>query len=154
MSGFSPIWIHLTDVRWKKQLDRDVLKLIRKTCVDDKIDIIHTGNSRTTLHPFGIPDDAMVVTVASRLRPRKGLVELVRALGLIDASKNIHVPMLGHEGNDEIRAVVSALPHAERVHRGGYCTDAPNIMAASDACCLPVLWGEGLSRMVIGGTWN
>ena len=236
--------IPVTDVRWKKRLDRDVLNLIRKTCLEHGIDIIHSGNSRTTLHmvmatkklyrqgrspklvaylgvignvawwsplswvrflnyridrivcvaegvrqyllndvrlmglkldpekvvtihkghklewyreppadlgQFSIPDGAMVVTVASRLRPRKGLVELVRALALIDESKNIHVLMLGHEGNDEIRAAVSALPHPERVHFGGYRTDAPNIMAASDVCCLPVLWGEGLSRMVIEG---
>jgi len=236
--------IPVTDVRWEKHLDRDVLELIRATCVNDRIDIIHSGNSRTTLHmvmatrklyrqgrsprlvaylgvignvawwsplswfrflnhridrivcvaegvrqylindvrlmglqldpgkvvtihkghklewycetpvdlgPFGIPEDAMVVTVASRLRPRKGLSELVRALGLTDPKRNIHVLMLGHEGNDEIREAAGALAHPERVHFGGYRSDAPNIMAASDVCCLPVLWGEGLSRMVIEG---
>jgi len=236
--------IPVTDVRWEKQLDRDVLKMIRDTCVNDEIDIIHTGNSRTTLHmvmatkklyrqgrsprlvaylgvignvtwwsplswirflnyridrivcvaegvrqyllkdvrlmglkldpkkvvtihkghklewyreppadldQFGIPPEAMVVTVASRLRPRKGLVELVRALGLIDANKNIHVLMLGHDGNEDIRQAAGNLPCPERVHFGGYRPDAPNIMAASDVCCLPVLWGEGLSRMVIEG---
>jgi len=236
--------IPVTDVRWTKPLDRDVLNMIRATCLDEHIDIIHTGNSRTTLHmvlatkklyrqgrspklvaylgvignvawwsplswvrflnyridrivcvaegvrqyllndvrlmglkldpkkvvtihkghklewyreppaplgQFGIPEDAMVVTVASRLRPRKGLAELVSALGMIDAAKNIHVLMLGHDGNDEIKAAVSTLAHPDRVHFGGYRTDAPNIIAASDVCCLPVLWGEGLSRMVIEG---
>jgi glycosyltransferase involved in cell wall biosynthesis len=103
------------------------------------------------LGQFGIPEDAMVVTVASRLRPRKGLAELVRALGMINPAKNIHILMLGHEGNDEIRKAMSTLAHPERVHFGGYRSDAPNIMAASDVCCLPVLWGEGLSRMVIEG---
>ncbi len=236
--------IPVTDVQWKKQLDRKVLRLIRAVCVNDRIDIIHTGNSRTTLHmvmatkklyrqgrsprlvaylgvignvawwsplswvrflnyridrivcvaegvrqylindvrlmglkldpkkvvtihkghklewyreppadlgQFGIPQDAMVVTVASRLRPRKGLTELVRALGMTSAKKNIHVLMLGHEGNDEIIKAIGALEHPERVHLAGYRSDAPNILAASDVCCLPVLWGEGLSRMVIEG---
>jgi glycosyltransferase involved in cell wall biosynthesis len=236
--------IPVTDVRWRKRLDREVLAQIRRTCIDHDIDIVHSGNSRTTLHmvmatkalyrrgispklvaylgvignvawwsplswvrflnyridtivcvsegvrryllndvrllglkldpekvvtihkghrlewyrdppadlsPFGIPPDAMVVTVASRLRPRKGLVELVRALGRTDPARNIHLLLLGHEGNDEIRSAMAELPHPERVHLGGYRTDAPSLMAASDVCCLPVLYGEGLSRMVIEG---
>ncbi len=217
----------VTDVRWQKQLDRKVLKQIRQTVIENKIDIIHTGNSRTTLHmvlatkplyrkgispkliaylgvtgnvtwlsplswirflnpridriicvaegvrqylinvrlwkfrlnpdkvvtiykghklewyqakpadlaQFSIPTDAMVVTVASRLRPRKGLVELVNALGLTNPENNIHVLFLGHEGNEEIQQARSRLPHPDRVHFGGYRSDGPEIMAASDVCC-------------------
>lgn len=54
------------------------------------------------LGQFGIPPDAMVVTVVSCLRPRKGLVELVRALSLTDPDKNIHVLFIGHEDNGEM----------------------------------------------------
>jgi glycosyltransferase involved in cell wall biosynthesis len=228
---------------WKKKLDRNALRQIRKTVIEDRIDIIHTGNSRTTLHmvlatrplarkglspklvaylgvtgnvtwlsplswvrflnprldriicvaegvrqylinvkflgfqldpekvvtihkghrldwyqekpadlsQFGIPPAAMVVTCSSRLRPRKGLVELVRALGMTDSRRNIHVLFLGHEGNEEIHSAVAALPHPDRVHFAGFRSDAPSIMAASDVCCLPVLSGEGLSRAVIEG---
>ena len=236
--------IPVTDVRWKKKLDRKILQIIRQKVLHDGIDIIHTGNSRTTLHmvmatkklqrmgkspkliaylgvtgnvawwsplswvrflnpridriicvaegvrqyllqdvrlwglkldpkkvvtiykghklewyqsapadlgQFGIPRGAMVVTVASRLRPRKGIAELVRALGLCSAGRNIHLLFLGHGGNAEIRAEVAKLQHPERVHFGGYRQDAPAIMAASDVCCLPVLSGEGLSRAVIEG---
>ncbi|HET6563811.1 MAG TPA: glycosyltransferase family 4 protein [Xanthomonadales bacterium] len=236
--------IPVTDVRWKKKLDRKVLHAIQETVLQHGIDIIHTGNSRTTLHmvmatkklqrmgkspkliaylgvtgnvawwsplswvrflnpridriicvaegvrqyllqdvrlwglkldpakvvtiykghklewyqaepadlrQFDIPAEAMVVTVASRLRPRKGIPELVRALGLCSPERNIHVLFLGHEGNAEILAEVAKLPHPERVHFGGYRQDAPAIMAASDVCCLPVLSGEGLSRAVIEG---
>lgn len=236
--------IPVTDVRWKKKLDRDVLREIRKTVLDKGIDIIHTGNSRTTLHmvlatkklkrmgkspkliaylgvtgnvawwsplswvrflnpridriicvaegvrqyllqdvrlwglkldpkkvvtiykghklewyqsqpadlgQFGIPPGAMVVTVASRLRPRKGIPQLIRALGLTKPENNIHLLFLGHNGNDEIHGEIARLGLAERVHFGGYRKDAPAIMAASDVCCLPVLSGEGLSRAVIEG---
>lgn len=236
--------IPVVDVRWKKKLDRDVLKRIRQTVIEEDIDIIHTGNSRTTLHmvlatkslyrqgrspkliaylgvtgnvtwlsplswvrflnpridriicvaegvrryllddvrllglkldpekvvtihkghklewyreepadlaEFGIPEGAMAVTVASRLRPRKGLAELVRALGLTDPNRDIHVLFLGHEGNEEIHRVAAEMAHSGRVHFGGYRPDAPAIMAASDVCCLPVLRGEGLSRAVIEG---
>jgi glycosyltransferase involved in cell wall biosynthesis len=233
--------IPVTHVSWKQKLDRAALKLIRRTVVDDRIDIIHTGNSRTTLHmvmatrplarrglspkliaylgvtgnvtwlsplswfrflnpridrivcvaegvrqylldvqflgfkldpnkvvtihkghklewyretpadlsQFGIPSDAMVVTCASRLRPRKGLVELVQALGQTDPDRNIHVLFLGHEGNEEILSAVAELELPGRVHFAGYRLDAPAITAASDVFCLPVLRGEGLSRAVI-----
>jgi glycosyltransferase involved in cell wall biosynthesis len=231
----------VTHISWKKKLDRKVLALIRRTVIEDKIDIIHTGNSRTTLHmvlatkplarkglspkliaylgvtgnvtwlsplswirflnpridrivcvaegvrqylinvkflgfrldpskvvtihkghklewyrdepadlsQFGIPGDAMVVTCASRLRPRKGLQELVAALGETDPARNIHLLFLGHEGNAELMAMVADLPHPDRVHFAGYRLDAPAVTAASDVFCLPVLRGEGLSRAVI-----
>jgi len=236
--------IPVRDVRWKKKLDRGVLQAIREVVLQQGVNIIHTGNSRTTLHmvmatkklqrmgkspkliaylgvtgnvawwsplswvrflnpridriicvaegvrqyllqdvrlwglkldpkkvvtiykghklewyqsepadlsQFRIPVGAMVVTVASRLRPRKGIPELIRALGLTSPERNIHLLFLGHEGNEEIRAEVDRLPHPERVHFAGYRNDAPAIMAASDVCCLPVLSGEGLSRAVIEG---
>ena len=235
--------IPVTHVSWKKRLDRSALKLIRQTVTDDRIDIIHTGNGRTTLHmvlatkplarrgqspkliaylgvtgnvtwlsplswirflnpridriicvaegvrqylinveflgfrldprkvvtihkghklewyqdepadlsQFGIPADAMVVTCASRLRPRKGLVELVQALGETDPKRLIHLLFLGHRGNKEILAAVAGLSLPGRVRFAGYRTDAPAITAASDVFCLPVLSGEGLSRAVIEG---
>jgi glycosyltransferase involved in cell wall biosynthesis len=236
--------IPVTDLRWKKKLDRNALKAIQNAALQQGIDIIHAANSRTTLHmvlatrklqrlgkspklvaylgvtgnvtwwsplswvrflnpridriicvaegvrqyllqdvrlwglkldpkkvvtiykghklewyqsapadlsQFGIPADAMVVTVASRLRPRKGIPELIRALGLCSAEHNIHLLFLGHTGNASILAEVARLPHPERVHFAGYRTDAPAIMAASHVCCLPVLSGEGLSRAVIEG---
>jgi glycosyltransferase involved in cell wall biosynthesis len=233
----------VTHISWKKKLDRRNLKLIRKTVIDEKIDIIHTSNGRTTLHmvmatrplarqglspkliaylgvtgnvtwlsplswvrflnpridriicvaeavrqylinvkflgfqldpekvvtihkghklewyqeqpadlaQFGIPADAMVVTCASRLRPRKGLQELVNALGETDPARNIHLLFLGHEGNAELMAMVADLPRPDRVHFAGFRQDAPAITAASDVFCLPVLRGEGLSRAVIEG---
>ena len=100
---------------------------------------------------FGLPEGAMVVAVASRLRPRKGLVELVRALALTDPKRAIHLLFIGHTGNDAMRAAMARLAHPERVHFTGFRPDAPAIMAASDVCCLPVLRGEGLSRAVIEG---
>jgi glycosyltransferase involved in cell wall biosynthesis len=101
------------------------------------------------LGEFGIPPGAMVVTCSSRLRPRKGLWELVRALGRTDPDCAIHVLFLGHDGNDSLREEIASIHHPERVHFAGFRTDAPAIMAASDVCALPVLDGEGLSRAVI-----
>lgn len=101
------------------------------------------------LAQFGIPADAMVVTCSSRLRPRKGLWELVRALGRTDPARNIHLLFLGHEGNASLREEIGRIHHPERVHFAGFRSDAPAVMAASDVCALPVLDGEGLSRAVI-----
>jgi len=101
------------------------------------------------LSQFDIPPDAMLVTCSSRLRPRKGLWELVQALDQTDPTKNIHLLFLGHEGNESLRAEIKKMQHPERVHFAGFRKDAPAIMAASDVCALPVLDGEGLSRAVI-----
>jgi glycosyltransferase involved in cell wall biosynthesis len=101
------------------------------------------------LEQFEIPRGAMVVTCSSRLRQRKGLWELVRALGRTDPNFNIHLLFLGHHGNDSLRDEVHRIHHPERVHFAGFRSDAPAVMAASDVCALPVLEGEGLSRAVI-----
>lgn len=122
----------------------------------NRVVTIHKGHdldwyreSPADLTQFGVPPDAMVVTCSSRLRPRKGLWELVRALGLTDQSRNIHLLFLGHKGNDSLRQEVAQLPNPERVHFAGFLDNAPAVMAASDVCALPVLDGEGLSRAVI-----
>ena len=243
VQGLREHGIAVEDVRWDRKLDFGILRRIRHAVIEKNIDIIHSGNSRTTLHMviatkplyrrgrspkliaylgvtgnvtwlsplswvrflnprldrvvcvaegvrqyllnvrlmgfkldpgkvvtihkghslawyreqpadltlFGIPRQAMVVTVASRLRPRKGLASLVQALGRTSPEKQIHLLFLGHHGNEEINQSVAGLTHPERVHFTGFRNDAPAIMAASDVCCLPVLHGEGLSRAVIEG---
>jgi len=243
VQGLRDHGIIVEDVRWDQPLNFTTLKRMHRAVVEHNINIIHSGNSRTTLHmvlatrplhrrgrspklvaylgvtgnvtwlsplswvrflnprldrivcvaegvrqyllnvqflklkldpskvvtihkghelewyqakpadlgQFGIQKDAMTVTVASRLRPRKGLLQVVQALGRTDPEKNIHLLFLGHTGNEELLQTVNALAHPERVHFAGYRTDAPEIMAASTVCCLPVLSGEGLSRAVIEG---
>ena len=228
--------IEVLDVPLDRKLDRDALQLIRRTVVEQSIDIVHAFTNRTVLHmvlatrglpvrlvayrgvignvswwsplswlrflnprisriicvaeeirryllslhllglrldpgrvvtinkghnldwyrdepadlgQFGVPEKAMVVTCSSRLRPRKGLWELVRALGRTNPEYDIHVLFLGHEGNESLRQEISGIHHPERVHFAGFRRDAPAIMAASDVCALPVLDGEGLSRAVI-----
>jgi len=71
------------------------------------------------LGQFGIPEGAVVFTSSSRLRRRKGLWELVRALGLTDPARNIHLLFLGHEGDDSLRAEIARIHHPERVHFAG-----------------------------------
>jgi glycosyltransferase involved in cell wall biosynthesis len=121
-----------------------------------KVVTIHKGHDLSwyqdqpvPLGQFGIPESAVVVTCSSRLRPRKGLWELVRALKLTDPKHEIHILFLGHNGNESLREEVEKLPHPERVHFAGFRNDAPAVMAASDICVLPCLDGEGLSRAVI-----
>ena len=132
------------------------LKLLRLHLDPERVITIHKGHELdwyredpVDLATIGIPADVMVVCCSSRLRPRKGLWELVRALDLIDPEKNIHLLFLGHEGNSSLLGEVANLRNPERVHFAGFRTDAPAIMAAAQVCALPVLDGEGLSRAVI-----
>jgi glycosyltransferase involved in cell wall biosynthesis len=122
----------------------------------EKVVTIHKGHDLSwytdnpvDLAQFGIPPGAMVVSCSSRLRPRKGLWELVQALDKTDHGKHIHILFIGHEGNESLLGEIKKLQHPERVHFAGFRKDAPAIMAASDVCALPVLDGEGLSRAVI-----
>jgi glycosyltransferase involved in cell wall biosynthesis len=127
-----------------KRLDPD-----RVITINKGHDLAWYTDQPADLAQFGIPPDAMTVTCSSRLRERKGLWELVRALGLTDPEKDIHLLFLGHEGNESLLAEVANLPDPGRVHFAGFRRDAPAVMAASDVCALPVLDGEGLSRAVI-----
>ena len=126
------------------QLDPD-----RVVTINKGHDLDWYQDQPANLDQFGIPDGAMVVTCSSRLRPRKGLWELVRALDRTDPSHQIHLLFLGHEGNESLQQEISSIHCPERVHFAGFRKDAPAIMAASDVCALPVLDGEGLSRAVI-----
>lgn len=132
------------------------LSLLGRRLDPEKVVTINKGHDLSwyterpaDLAQFGIPPGAMVVTCSSRLRPRKGLWELVRALGRTDPARDIHLLFLGHEGNASLREEIGQIPHPDRVHFAGFRKDAPAIMAASDVCALPVLDGEGLSRAVI-----
>jgi len=132
------------------------LRLLGLRLAPEKVVTINKGHDLAwyqdrpaDLAQFGIPAGAMVVSCSSRLRPRKGLWELVRALGRTDPGRNIHLLFLGHQGNESLRREIRRIHHPERVHFAGFRSDAPAVMAASDVCALPVLDGEGLSRAVI-----
>lgn len=101
------------------------------------------------LSEFGVPPGVFTVGCAANLRPRKGIDDLVAATMHFPADAQIHLVIVGNMDSDKLRAQIAASPHAERIHLPGFRSDAPAIMAACDAMCLPSKKREGLPRAVI-----
>lgn len=97
---------------------------------------------------FGLPADAQVITIASRLFVWKGHAELLRALASIaEAHPLAHLLIVGdddpraHPGKTrfsvELERLANRLGIAERVRFTGFRTDVREILAASDIYAMP-----------------
>ena len=73
VQGLRDHGIIVEDVRWDKPLNFTTLRRIRRVAVEHGIDIIHSGNSRTTLH---------MVLATGRLHRRGQSPKLVAYLGV------------------------------------------------------------------------
>jgi len=98
---------------------------------------------------FGIPKGAFVVGCVANFRPRKGIDDLIESLRYLPSSASIHYLIVGSMENKRLKKLVAASPHKDRLHFAGYRSDAPALMAACDAVCLPSKKREGLPRSVI-----
>lgn len=117
---------------------------------------IHKGHSLdwyqdepVDLAEFGVPADAFVVGCVANLRPRKGIDDLVAATNYLPADANIHLLIIGNMESEKLQAQIAASPFSDRIHLAGYREDAPAVVAACDAMCLPSKKREGLPRSVI-----
>lgn len=97
---------------------------------------------------FGLPADAQVITIASRLFVWKGHAELLRALAAISAEHpRAHLLIVGdddpraHPGKTrfsvELERLANRLGLTDRVHFTGFRTDVREILAASDIYAMP-----------------
>ncbi len=123
---------------------------------DSKYLTIHKGHSLdwyqaepADLSAFNFPEGAFVVGCVANLRPRKGIDDLVAAAGYLPADANIHILIVGNMDSPKLHAQIAASPYHDRIHLAGFRKDAPAVMAACDAMCLPSKKREGLPRSVI-----
>ncbi len=88
---------------------------------------------------LGVPADAVVVSCAGVLRPRKGQVTLIEALGLLAAEFPRAVLFLAGDGPDRpaLRARAEALGLGARVFLPGAVRPVHDVYAASDVFCMP-----------------
>ncbi|WP_100641228.1 glycosyltransferase family 4 protein [Marinobacter salexigens] len=102
------------------------------------------------LSEFGIPKDALVICCTGRNVPRKGVDDLINALGLLPKETNVHLLLVGDViENQEIKSLANQSTFADRIHFTGYRNDAPALAAASHVFVLPSKGREGLPRAVI-----
>jgi glycosyltransferase involved in cell wall biosynthesis len=100
---------------------------------------------------LGVPEDAFVVGCTVNERPRKGLPYFIDAAKLLPEDANIHFLLIGDINGKKTLQSIEESPARDRIHLAGYRTDAPQALAACDACILPALKREGLPRGIIEG---
>lgn len=118
----------------------------------DPADHVRRLRMRTTL---GIPEDAYVVGVVSRLVREKGLVEFLEAAVELGKSfPKIYFLLVGERlSSDHNASIVNELQAAQkklgpRLLAVGYRADVADLLGAMDVFCLPS-YREGMPRSII-----
>lgn len=85
---------------------------------------------------LGIPDDARVIGVVSRLRREKGIDVLLRSLSLLSSPSRVHCFIAGTgPEEDELRRLASGA--GVPVHFAGYQDEVHEWLAAADVVVIP-----------------
>ncbi|HEY3488124.1 MAG TPA: glycosyltransferase [Gammaproteobacteria bacterium] len=103
------------------------------------------------LAEFGISENDFVVGCIGNYRPRKGIEKLVVAAELLPPDSNVHFLLIGNMQNKKLLRLLERSPARARIHLTGYRNNAPEILAACNACVLPSIKREGLPKSIIEG---
>lgn len=99
---------------------------------------------------LGLPADAVLVACVANNRPRKGVPVLIEAVGLLPATPDVHILLVGRGmTSHEIGEQIAATGRAERFHCFDHRDDVLAIVAACDIAVLPSVRREGLPKTVI-----
>lgn len=160
-----PIGGGLRGARYRKLVDHvvancsSVLARVRESGVaEDRVSLVHEGidlspwqgilrdraRARAALE---LPDEAVVVSCAASLRPRKGQAVLIDAFAALAEQHPHAVLVLAGEGTDAatLRARADRLGLGARVRLPGAIRPVQQLYAASDVFCMPS-FHEGLSN--------
>ncbi len=107
------------------------------------------NQSPINLAELGIPAGAFVIGCSASYRPRKGIDDLINATNYFPEGENIHLVIVGKMDSKKLRNIIARTPFADKIHLLGFRDDAPEVIAACDAFCLPSKKREGLPRAVI-----
>ncbi len=113
----------------------------------EKINTIHNGielcvvpeKNKLLRNEFNIDDDSLVIGIASRIDPVKGLEFLLdAAAALIDEGKNIDLVLVGDGFSlNDLKSQAEALKIVDRVHFVGFQEDMAPWLAMFDIFALP-----------------
>lgn len=108
----------------------------------------YDGMPPADLRQFGVPEGAFVVTCVAKIRPRKGVDDLVRAARLIP-DESVHFLIVGDVTDSRVPATIRELGLERRVHLTGFLRNAASVTGCSHVFAMPSLRREGLPRAVI-----
>lgn len=122
----------------------------------EKTTTIHKGHDiswyhsadRSAFKEWNIPESSFIIGCAARMRPRKGVDILLRAVDQLN-NPNVHVVLAGEITDSKVMPLIKALNLSKQVHAIGFRTDAASLMGACDICVMPSLRREGLPRSII-----
>jgi glycosyltransferase involved in cell wall biosynthesis len=128
-------------------------------CPREKMVVIPSGIDTERFAPLapgdykarlGLPADAVVVGTLTRMRVRKGVEELLRAMTQICAVRpDVHLVVAGEvELDDELRALVASAGLGDRLHLLGRRSDVPEVLSAMDVFVLSS-HDEGMSNAIL-----
>jgi len=103
---------------------------------------------RSSFDEWNIPAEAFVVGCAARMRPRKGIPVLVRAMARL-TNPNVHLILAGEITDTGVLPLIKELGLTDRIHPIGFRKDVSSLMGACDVFVMPSLRREGLPRAVI-----
>ncbi len=140
--------------------------------IPDKVCIVHDAIDTCDFDPdrtdkvlraeLGFPMDTVVFTSQGRIVPRKGYVEMIRAVGLVaerlsaEERARFRVVVFGDTPEDtrrnhldECRALVQGLRLADVMSFVGYRADIKGFIADSDVVVVPSVYEDPLPRSVL-----
>jgi glycosyltransferase involved in cell wall biosynthesis len=123
---------------------------VRTDVLDPKL--IAEAQRRQTRASLGIPAEAMVVTLVSRVIRSKGVEEFVAAAQRVHAQvPNAYFLLVGPADRNSVDRFSPAelAEFARAVHWPGARDDVPQILAASDLFVLPSSLREGIPRVLL-----
>lgn len=101
------------------------------------------------LPTVGVPLGVKVIGCVARMKKRKGILELIKAMELVDKRHQAHLVLVGRVLDEDIRKACEQSPVRDHIHLLGFHPDAARMAAEFDIACLPSLRREGLPRAVI-----
>lgn len=100
---------------------------------------------------LGVPLGVPVIGCIARMKKRKGILELIKSMELIQADPEPHLVLVGRVLDAEIAAACERSKSRKRIHMLGFQPEAARMAKEFTIQTLPSLRREGLPRAVIEG---
>ena len=146
--------ITLTDAEATQHLALGIGRPGQFVTIPSGVDLARVRRAAAVARPLraglGLEADALLIGVASRLAPVKGLTHLVEAMPeILRRCPRAHLLIAGHgEERPALEAQAASLGVADRVRFLGFREDVEAVIAALDVFALPSL-NEGMGRVLI-----
>lgn len=124
-----------------------------------KTQVVHKGHDPAwyrevqpaSLAEFGLPEEAIVVSMVANARKMKGLNYLLEASTMLPPELPLYFLLIGRDmDNVEVRRFLNGTAYADRFRFAGFRKDdVLQLVKACDISILPSIHGEGLSKAIL-----